>query len=138
MKKIIMLCFLGSYQLAIAQLTLTVQGMGTSNDKGTLRCLIFNNANGFPKEVDAAIQHDNGTITGNTGTCTFENLSPGVYAVSLYHDKNNDEKLNKNLVGMPTEKYGFSNNAFEAFSPPSFQKAAFELKSNLLLKLNLK
>lgn len=138
MKKIILLSMMVSYQMASAQFTLVVKGNGTSNNAGTYRCLIFNGAKGFPQDPSQAKQFDNGTIASKTGTCVFENLPAGTYAVSTFHDKNNDRELNTGLFGIPKEKYGFSNDASKPFAPPDFAEAAFQLKANSQININLK
>jgi len=138
MKKIILLSIIASYQISYAQFNLVVKGIGTTNNAGTYRCLIFNSENGFPKNPAQAKQFDNGTIAANTGTCKFENLPAGTYAVSTFHDKNNNQKLDTGLFGAPTEKYGFSNNASKPFSPPDFAQAAFKLETNLQITIKLK
>ena len=50
----------------------------------------------------------------------FQNLSEGNYAVRLFHDSNNNNGLDTNVFGMPTEGYGFSNEAVGNFGPPKF------------------
>ncbi len=57
---------------------------------------------------------------------SFE-LASGKYAVAVYHDLNNNEKLDKNFIGIPKEPYGFSNNFRPKFAPPKFSDCAFEL-----------
>lgn len=57
---------------------------------------------------------------------TFGDLPPGAYAVSVVHDENGNGKLDSNLVGLPVEKYGFSNNPV-LFGPPGFKDARFEV-----------
>jgi uncharacterized protein (DUF2141 family) len=52
-------------------------------------------------------------------------LPPGVYAVQAYDDRNDNQKVDRNLIGLPTEGVGFSNNAPVPFSGPSFKAAAF-------------
>ncbi|MBC7458534.1 MAG: DUF2141 domain-containing protein [Bdellovibrionaceae bacterium] len=138
MKTIILLALTVSYQMAFAQFTLVVKGNGTTNNAGTYRCLIFSGPSGFPKDPTQAKQFDNGTIAANTGTCIFKNLPAGTYAVSTYHDKNNNQKLDTGLFGAPKEKYGFSNDASKPFSPPDFAEAAFQLKSNSQINIKLK
>ncbi len=56
----------------------------------------------------------------------FEGLQPGTYAVRLMHDENDNGKLDRNLVGMPTEGYGFSNNP-RVMRAATFEEASFEL-----------
>jgi uncharacterized protein (DUF2141 family) len=66
------------------------------------------------------------------------NLKPGTYAIAVFHDRNKNGKLDKNIFGAPTESYGFSNNARSTFSAPSFSAASFELKNYLQLKITVR
>lgn len=54
-------------------------------------------------------------------------VAPGRYAIAVYHDQNDNSKLDKNLVGYPREPFGFSNNYRPLVSGPDFQDCAFEL-----------
>jgi uncharacterized protein (DUF2141 family) len=47
---------------------------------------------------------------------------PGTYAFSCYHDLNDDGQLNTNLLGIPTEPYGFSNGARPKFRAPRWSE----------------
>jgi uncharacterized protein (DUF2141 family) len=69
---------------------------------------------------------------------TIKNVKPGTYTIAAFHDKNKDDKLNTNMFGLPTELYGFSNNARGTFGPPSLKDQAFEVKENTTLKITLK
>ena len=53
-----------------------------------------------------------------------DDLSPGRYAVAAFHDANDNGELDTNLLGIPSEGYGFGNDASAAFGPPSFESAA--------------
>lgn len=57
----------------------------------------------------------------------FTNLAPGQYAIILFHDENGNGKLDKNAFGVPTEPYGFSNNAQGFLGPPAFEKAMMQI-----------
>ena len=61
----------------------------------------------------------------------FEGLGEGTYAVSLFHDKNDNGKLDSNFMGIPSEPYAFSNNAKGMFGPPSFEQCKFEIKGGI-------
>ena len=45
--------------------------------------------------------------------------------VPLYNDENMNGKLDTNWLGIPTEGYGFSNDAKGMLGPPSFSAASF-------------
>ena len=54
-------------------------------------------------------------------------IPPGAYAAEAYQDENGSRKIARNLLGIPTEGIGFSNDAPMRFGPPSFGDAAFSL-----------
>lgn len=68
----------------------------------------------------------------------IEGLAPGRYGLMVFHDKNNDERLNTWPIGMPSEPYGFSNNARGRFGPASWQAASFEVRGDSVQTLRLR
>ncbi|MDJ0367634.1 DUF2141 domain-containing protein [Hymenobacter sp. H14-R3] len=62
---------------------------------------------------------------GKTELSVPVELAPGEWAVALTQDTNNNDKLDKNLLGIPTEPYAFSNNVRPHLSPPSFEECKF-------------
>jgi uncharacterized protein (DUF2141 family) len=55
------------------------------------------------------------------------NVPPGRYAAVAYHDRNANGELDLNGLGMPTEPFGFSNDAPLLLGPPLFKDAAFDV-----------
>lgn len=95
---------------------------------GRVMVAVFDDAEGFGKmlearRVAAAIL----PIEGSIARVTIGGLAPGRYAVSVIHDQNGNGKLDSNLLGLPTEGYGFSRDARGAMGPPHFEAAAFDL-----------
>ncbi len=54
-------------------------------------------------------------------------VPPGTYAAQAFQDENDNGKIDRNLIGLPEEGIGFSNDAPMRFGPPSFDEAAFGL-----------
>ena len=107
---------------------LEIQINHAKSDKGMIRVLIFSKEIGFPDQPTKAIKSLSIQPKNKAGLLSISDLPPGTYAVSVIHDEDNDGKLTTNAVGYPTEKFGFSNNPKVYFSPPSFDKASFQLK----------
>lgn len=106
-----------------AELTVTVDNV--RNDKGVVRLSVYASPEEWPDK--SAKNHDQ-VKPAKAGPVTFKfNLPPGVYAVNAFHDENNDGKFKTNLIGLPEEGYGFSNDVRPTYKAPSFDKAAFEL-----------
>ena len=58
-------------------------------------------------------------------TFTFDSLPAGDYAIRVMHDLDGDGELATNMVGMPKEPWGISNNAKGRFGPPKWEAAHF-------------
>ena len=57
-------------------------------------------------------------------TVRVEGVQPGTYAVQAFQDENDNRKVDRSFIGMPTEGIGFSRDAKMRFGPPSFDDAA--------------
>jgi uncharacterized protein (DUF2141 family) len=51
----------------------------------------------------------------------------GTWAVLVYQDENGNGELDRNLIGIPKENYGFSRDAASRFGPPGFDEAAIQV-----------
>lgn len=104
--------------------TLTVDVAGVANAKGKVLVAVYGSADKFLKEPlrTAAVDAQPGKVR-----LVIAGLPAGDYALSLFHDVNGNGELDANLVGMPTEPYGFSNDAAGHFGPPSFEQARLHL-----------
>jgi uncharacterized protein (DUF2141 family) len=111
------------------QTILEIQVNQAKSDKGMIRVLIFSKENGFPDQPEKAFKSLSVPPKNKAALFSVTELPVGKYAVSVIHDEDGDGKLNTNAVGYPTEKFGFSNNPKIYFSAPTFDKAAFEFRS---------
>ena len=85
---------------------------------------LFNTSDGFPGKPFAG-QTTPALIP--SVVLVFENVEPGRYALSAYHDRNGNGKLDVGAFGIPNEPFGFSRNARGKMGPPAFDDAAFEV-----------
>lgn len=65
-------------------------------------------------------------------------LPAGSYGVIAFHDINGNEKLDTNMIGIPTEPYGFSNNARGLLSKPDHEETLVTLNRELSITFDLK
>lgn len=106
---------------------LTVEVDGASSEKGLIAVAVFDTAEDFPGKMLHGIR---APIAGGKGIAVFKDLPPGRYAISAYHDENENKKLDRGLFGIPKERYGFSQDARGVGGPPEFRDAAFELPAD--------
>ncbi|MEO7082183.1 MAG: DUF2141 domain-containing protein [Flavobacteriales bacterium] len=63
-----------------------------------------------------------------TVSCSFEGITPGTYAIKVFHDVNENGELDTSWIGWPQEPYGFSNDAPVNTGPPPFKLASIQVK----------
>lgn len=135
MKALSFFSFLILFPLSKNDLTVEVKSIPKA--KGSIFIGLFRPKDEFPvfgKQYIGKII----PVTGKNMSHSFPELAEGKYTVAVYHDENKNGKLDKNHLGIPTEVYGFSNNARRTFSAPSFEEAAIDLKSDLTISITLK
>jgi uncharacterized protein (DUF2141 family) len=116
--------------------TITVRVSTFRAAKGALRCRLYSRPDGFPGKPPFDAEQSV-AVNAKTATCTFPSVPPGTYAVALFHDENGDGKLDTNVLGLPREGVGVSNNKFRSFGPPTWNDAKFALKGDLVLDVTL-
>jgi len=108
----------------LEQTKLAVEINGLNEPTGQVCLNLFDSGSGFPSNRDQAVQTQCiDTMPDLPIVAVFENLAPGSYAVSVFHDANGDSEFNRNFVGMPAEGFGFSRNPEALTGPPEFGEA---------------
>lgn len=109
---------------------------GIQKSQGKVFIAAFRKGDAFPS-MEGKFKSLIVSAKSNSTEAVME-IPSDTYSIAVFHDANNNGKMDKNLFGVPTEIYGFSNNARATFSAPDFEDAAFELKSEKKLVIYLK
>ncbi len=104
--------------------TVTLQGV--KKNTGSIVLCLWAKEEGFPDcESGKALRRI--VVPASAATARFENVPAGTYAISAFHDANNNGKLDSNFLGLPLEAVGMSNNPKLA-GPPRFKPARFKIE----------
>jgi len=122
MRFILSILFILTQLHSFSQLNVSIDNI--KRDSGTVLIALYNSKNSF-NNIKEVYREGRAGVKGKKAVFTFEDLPPGEYAISLFHDINNNEVMDKSDAGLPVEPYGFSNNARGNFGPPSYKKAKF-------------
>ncbi len=106
---------------------LTVQVDNVSPKGGNLRLSLYDSANysegsGGESVVDVVVP-----AQAPLTNITLPPVPPGTYAIKMFQDYNKNGEFDFTWIGLPAERYGFSNNASPLFSEPSFDRVKFDL-----------
>jgi uncharacterized protein (DUF2141 family) len=100
---------------------------GFEGEEGKARVALYLDARSWPDGEESVFATDLLTIGDGRAVVTFEDVPAGPFAVSVFHDKNENAELDADFLGIPSEDYGFSADARDMFGPPSFEEARLEL-----------
>jgi len=111
---------------------------GVRSDSGTIMVGLYDTSEGFVAAIkhstEAGLLNDKGRRVGmalraaaGVQSVVFADLPPRRYAIIVFHDENDNGRLDENAWGVPTEGYGFSNNAQGFLAAPSFAAAEITL-----------
>jgi uncharacterized protein (DUF2141 family) len=131
LKKSIIILFL--FVMGIGNLlaeTLTIQIENAVPGNGDILVGIYNDERSYP---DIYFRGEKIIVTDRVMIITITDLPKGIYAVAVYQDKNGNEKLDK-ILGIPTEKYGLSNNTMM----PNYKKNSFDFSNDITIIIKLR
>jgi len=120
---------------------LTAEVSTLRNKTGQVCFSLFDSSKGFPNDnesivetkcVSAEAELDAGEDvaeeileeTEAPVSVTFESLPLGTYAITVFHDENEDGEINQGGFGIPLEGFGFSKNPDITTRAPEFSETA--------------
>lgn len=128
-------CALAFVAQSLSAQNLTLEVRGVKKVTGKLYIAIYNSPATFMKKPLAGFVVE---VKDKVMSVPCKGLPIGTYAFSMYQDENGNGKLDTAAFGIPTEKFGFSNDAEGVMGPPSFEKCSFTFSADTTLVVNLK
>ena len=116
--------------------TLTINLSGMQNTNGKVNVALYNNSSSF-NDPNQSYRSLFLNCTGNTMSIFLDSLPAGDYAFAIFHDENNNQQIDQNFLGIPTEGFAFSNNAMGNFGPPSWTQAKFTAATGTAITQNI-
>ncbi len=107
--------------------TLIVTVSGIRSVKGQVKIAIFNSSEkwlGNQPVYSSTID-----VKSSSVTWKINDVPDGDYGIAVLDDENSNGKMDKNILGIPQEPYGFSNHVRATFGPPKWEDAKFTVKA---------
>lgn len=108
------------------------------NTSGKIYIALYNKEADFPKKNKIFISKVVDVNGESQAVAIFDNLATGTYAIAAFLDENGNGKMDTNFLGIPKEKYGFSNNARPLMRAANFKEASFIVDKENTISIKLK
>lgn len=103
-----------------------VKVVGLRSEKGQVRIALYNSPEQWLGDHPAYSSTID--VNGRSVTWQFNDIPYGDYGIAVLHDENKNGKMDKNVLGIPQEPYGFSNNVKATFGAPKWENSKFVVK----------
>lgn len=132
MKKYLITClvFTSSWVVGADQPQVVVNITNIKQLKGNIRVAFYKKGSAFPREGSISYAKEVKVSKLGEMSLSFIDIPFGEYAIAVFQDKNQNQKIDKNFVGYPTEPFGFSKNFKPKFSEPDFSDCNVVISSN--------
>lgn len=108
----------------------TIRVIGAANEVGDIKIAIYDSESNFNDIEKALLGATLPIANGEAKWPIPAGQLPKAFAVAAYHDENRDDRLNRSMgLGVPTERYGFSNNARGLTGAPRYRDTVIKRPS---------
>lgn len=105
-----------------------VKVVGLRNGRGQVLVALWRGPKNFPGTPPAGTATRIAKIRQGVSEAQFDDVMPGNFAITVFHDEDGDTELKTNFIGIPKEGIGFSRNPRVRFGAPDYEDAMLTLK----------
>lgn len=117
-----------AYSLSFAQHTLTIEIRNVRAQGGEILVAVYDSPDTWLSKNHLKFEGRAKAREGSV-TITIPAIPHGSYGIALLHDRNSNEEMDTNLIGIPMEGYGFSRNP-AGWRQPRFEDAVVQVGKN--------
>ena len=128
---LVLFLFTAAVHAQEATATIEVEILNIENNEGQMMIGLYDAETNWLKRI---YKGGIGKIENGTSAFVFSGIPEGTYAISVFHDEDNDGEL-KTFLGIPREATGSSNDAPARFGPPKWKEAKFEVSDGVVKKI---
>lgn len=126
-----------STAVAAGEIDLTMTGFGS--DEGMARVVLMRGNDSYTGDEPVTLTS---SVPIHDGTAYWSaDVPPGTYAIIAHHDRDGNNALDRPILQLPLEPYGYSNGAWTSMGLPGFEEVAFAVgegvaPQRILMRLN--
>jgi len=110
---------------------------GFRNERGQVVMALWRSEKGFPGKPPADAPTRRAKIVKGVAEARFDGVAPGPFAITVFHDEDDNNAIKTNFIGIPKEGLGFSRDARARIGPPDFDDAKLVLAPGASAQLQI-
>lgn len=122
--------------LSFAQHTLTIEIHNVRALDGEILVAVYDRPGAWLDKNQLKFE-SRAKARNGSATITIPAVPPGSYGIAILHDRNGNEEMDTNMLGVPLEGYGFSRNP-SGWRPPRFEDAAIPVNRDTRLVIEMR
>ncbi|WP_127136236.1 DUF2141 domain-containing protein [Flagellimonas oceanensis] len=122
--------------IGFSQNTLSIRVNNVESAKGKVNVAVYDSDEAF-LSFDQVLKSNSVVAHEGSVVLHIPDLPAGKYALAIFHDENDNGKLDTNWLGIPKEKVAFSHGKMKTFGPPKFKECAFTMSSDHEIHIDL-
>ncbi|UII77398.1 DUF2141 domain-containing protein [Flagellimonas sp. HMM57] len=120
----------------LSQHTITVNVTNIPSEEGNINVAVYDSDATFLK-FEGVFKSGSTSAKKGKVSLKIDDIPTGKYAIALFYDKNGNDELDTNWLGIPKEKVAFSNAKMKTFGPPKYEECAFRVTSDFEIRIDL-
>lgn len=118
--------------------TVSVIVSGAEEDGGLISAALFAPPDGFPMDQAKPAHRLARPRSSPVDSVIFTGVTPGSYAVVVFHDTNGNGQLDTGRFGAPKEPWGTTGTVRPRFRAPRFNEAVIDVMSDTRVEIRVR
>jgi len=110
--------------------TLCIKIDNIKSRKGSIRIGLYDSEQYFMNKDGGKWSFQVQQFSSGSHAVEIPSMTYGTYALAIYQDLNNNNELDRNVFGVPTEPYAFSNDPNHKLRGPTYEEVKFRFMEN--------
>lgn len=138
--RIILLLIIAASSLPVfSQLgKISIEIANIRSEKGLIRLALYDHKDQFPNDPSRFYDFEKTFKQDGSMYLELVDIPQGIYVISVLDDEDENDKMKFNLLRMPREGYGFSNNIKPRHKSPPYEECSFQIDKEIVyLKIEI-
>jgi len=115
------------FSVSTEKTILDIEICNVRNHKGVILLSVYTDSRQYPYHPGKTYVVKKDSLSNSTLHTKIHDLLPGLYGIGLLDDENHNGRMENNMLGIPLEGFGFSNNPKLFLKRPDYERIVIKV-----------